>query len=68
MNEAPGRDTAMPSADMAGLLRAFGVRVLIIGFILAVTGATLLGLVALLAGAGLLYAEHDHGAAANINP
>ncbi|KAA5828378.1 hypothetical protein ABT337_03570 [Saccharopolyspora hirsuta] len=39
-----------------GVLRAFALRFLVIGLVLVITGATSLGLVALLAGTGFLLA------------
>ncbi|MDA3629749.1 hypothetical protein [Saccharopolyspora oryzae] len=66
MNQGPERNT---STDVADLLRAFALRFLVIGLVLAVTGATMLGLVALLAGAGLLHlSPSDRGAAPWISP
>lgn len=46
-----GRPVNAPSAD---LLRALALRFLVVGLVLSITGATLLGLIALLSGAGLL--------------
>ncbi|WP_093159370.1 hypothetical protein [Saccharopolyspora antimicrobica] len=42
------------NAPWPGLLRALAMRLLVVGLVLSVTGATLLGLIALLAGTGLL--------------
>ncbi|MER7078248.1 hypothetical protein SAMN02982929_00060 [Saccharopolyspora kobensis] len=44
------------NAPWPGLLRALALRLLVVGLVLSVTGATLLGLIALLSGAGLLLA------------
>ncbi|MBB5070328.1 hypothetical protein BJ969_003416 [Saccharopolyspora gloriosae] len=44
----------MPSTDVALLLRALGIRVLLLGLLLGVSGAPLAALVVLLAGTGLL--------------
>ncbi|MDA3649716.1 hypothetical protein LZ318_33615 [Saccharopolyspora indica] len=41
-------------ASWADLRRALALRLLVVGLVLAVTGASLLGLIALLSGAGLL--------------
>ncbi|MGW1680808.1 hypothetical protein [Saccharopolyspora sp. NPDC002376] len=63
MNQGRERNT---STDLADLLRTFALRFLVVGLVLALTGATLLGLVALLAGAGLL--RLSSGAEPEINP
>lgn len=44
----------MPSTDVARLLRSLGIRALVLGLLLGITGAPLAALVVLLAGTGLL--------------